>query len=36
VLDYNGYNVFYNFPFSEMGKPIYHDTTSPSAGAGED
>jgi hypothetical protein len=25
VLDYNGYNVFYNFSFSEMGKPIYHD-----------
>jgi hypothetical protein len=23
VLDYNGYNVFYNFTFSEMGKPIY-------------
>ena len=23
VLDYNGYNVFYNFPFSEMGQPIY-------------
>ena len=23
VLDYNGYNVFYNFSFSEMGKPIY-------------
>lgn len=25
VLDYNGYNVFHNFSFSEMGKPIYHD-----------
>jgi hypothetical protein len=25
VLDYNGHNVFYNFTFSEMGKPIYHD-----------
>jgi hypothetical protein len=36
VLDYNGYNVFYNFSFSEMGKPIYHDRTSPSAGAGEE
>lgn len=36
VLDYNGYNVFYNFPFSEMGKPIYHDTMTSSAGAGED
>ena len=23
ILDYNGYNVFYNFSFSEMGKPIY-------------
>ena len=36
VLDYNGYNVFYNFSFSEMGKPIYHDGTSPSAAAGEE
>ncbi len=26
VLDYNGYNVFYNFPFSDMGTPIYHET----------
>jgi hypothetical protein len=26
VLDYNGHNVFYNFTFSEMGKPIYHET----------
>jgi len=25
VLDYNGYNVFYNFSFSEMGEPIYHE-----------
>ena len=25
VLDYNGYNVFHNFTFSEMGKPIYHE-----------
>ncbi|MEA3358532.1 MAG: hypothetical protein U9R17_03885 [Thermodesulfobacteriota bacterium] len=25
VLDYNGYNVFYNFSFSDMGKPIYHE-----------
>jgi len=25
VLDYNGYNVFHNFSFSEMGKPIYHE-----------
>ena len=23
VLDYNGYNVFHNFSFSEMGEPIY-------------
>ena len=23
VLDYNGYNVFYNFSFSEMGQPVY-------------
>jgi hypothetical protein len=26
ILDYNGYNVFYNFKFSEMGKPVYHET----------
>ena len=25
VLDYNGYNVFYNFSFSDMGKPVYHE-----------
>ena len=25
VLDYNGHNVFYNFSFSEMGEPIYHE-----------
>lgn len=25
VLDYNGYNVFHNFRFSEMGKPIYYE-----------
>jgi len=25
VLDYNGHNVFYNFSFSEMGKPFYHE-----------
>ena len=25
VLDYNGYNVFHNFSFSEMGRPIYHE-----------
>ena len=23
VLDYNGYNVFYNFTFEEMGQPVY-------------
>ena len=23
VLDYNGYNVFYNFTFEEMGDPVY-------------
>jgi len=25
ILDYNGYNVFYNFKFSEMSKPVYHE-----------
>jgi hypothetical protein len=25
VLDYNGHNVFYNFRFSEMIKPVYHE-----------
>ena len=25
ILDYNGYNVFYNFKFAEMGKPVYHE-----------
>jgi hypothetical protein len=25
VLDYNGHNVFHNFSFSEMGKPLYHE-----------
>jgi len=25
VLDYNGYNVFHNFSFNEMGKPMYHE-----------
>lgn len=25
ILDYNGHNVFYNFKFSEMGKPIYYE-----------
>ncbi len=23
VLDYDGFNVFYNFSFSEMGQPVY-------------
>ena len=25
VLDYNGYNVFYNLSFSDMGKPVYSE-----------
>ena len=25
VLDYNGYNVFHNFRFSDMGKPVYQE-----------
>jgi hypothetical protein len=25
ILDYNGYNVFHNFLFSEMSKPVYHE-----------
>lgn len=25
VLDYNGYNVFQNFSFSELGQPIYYE-----------
>ncbi len=25
VMDYDGHNVFYNFPFSEMKKPVYHE-----------
>jgi hypothetical protein len=25
VLDYNGHNVFYNFPFTEMGPAIMHE-----------
>jgi len=25
VLDYNGYNVFHSFPFSDMEKPIFHE-----------
>jgi len=25
VLDYNGHNVFYNFSFEEMQKPIYFE-----------
>ncbi len=26
ILDYNGHNVFYNFTFAEMGKPVYHES----------
>jgi len=25
VLDYNGYAVFYNFSFSDMGSPVQHE-----------
>ena len=25
VLDYNGHNVFRNFPFSDLSPPIYHE-----------
>jgi hypothetical protein len=25
VLDYNGHNVFYNFTFSQLGKPILYE-----------
>ena len=25
VLDYNGYHVFTNFSFSEMGEAVYHE-----------
>ncbi len=25
VMDYDGHNVFYKFPFSEMEKPVYHE-----------
>jgi len=25
VMDYNGYNVFHNFAFKEMGKPVYYE-----------
>ena len=27
VLDYNGYNVFYNFKFSDLGKMVYHEAS---------
>jgi len=27
VLDYNGYDVFYNFTFAEMSNPIYHESS---------
>ena len=26
VLDFNGYTVFHNFPFAQMGEPIYHES----------
>lgn len=25
VLDYDGHHVFYNFNFSEIGEPVYHE-----------
>lgn len=25
VLDYDGHHVFYNFPLSDLGNPIYHE-----------
>ena len=25
VMDYNGHNVFYNFTFKEMEKPVYYE-----------
>ena len=25
VMDYNGHNVFYNFPFAELSPPVYHE-----------
>ena len=25
VMDYNGHNVFYNFSFSDMAEPVYHE-----------
>ena len=25
VLDYDGHHVFYNFSFSDLGSPIFHD-----------
>jgi hypothetical protein len=29
VLDYDGHNVFYNFSFSDLGEPIYHEPEFP-------
>jgi hypothetical protein len=26
VLDYNGYHIFHNFSFSELGEPIFFET----------
>jgi len=25
VLDYNGYNIFYNFSFEYLGQPVYYE-----------
>lgn len=25
VLDYNGHNIFQNFSFHDMGKPVFHE-----------
>lgn len=25
VLDYNGHNVFYNFPIADLGNPVVHE-----------
>jgi len=33
VLDYNGHNIFHNFAFAEMGKPIYHEPSEVAKGA---
>ena len=28
VLDYNGFSVFYNFSFSDMGEPVHYEPES--------